>query len=115
MLLLPHPRFLKRDAGFYRLPDRAVLHLDAGLPRDAVLLPVANRLRTATEQIGVELELITGPPDHPRLAIRAHQSTAAPDNLEGYALEIGAKGIVLHYREVGGLRAGVATLRQLLR
>jgi hypothetical protein len=92
-----------------------VLHLDAGLPRDAVLLPVAERIRAVGEEIGVEVEVVTGPPKHPRLAIRAFQSTAAPDHPEGYTLIIGPRGVVLHYRETGGLRAGVATLRQLLR
>src|SRR3954468_22679345 len=126
MQLLPHPRFLKREAGFYRLPERAVLHLDAGLPVDVVLLPVAERLREGMRAVGVGLEVITGPPEHPRLAMRAIQSTAAPDKLDGYVLEIGAKGMLLQYREgggglfwmfgeVGGLRAGVATLRQLMR
>ena len=84
--LLPYPRSLKRQPGFYTLPRRAVLHLDAGLPRDTVLLPMAARLQAAAEAIGVELEVVTGPPEHPRLAIRALQSTAAPDHAEGYAL-----------------------------
>jgi hexosaminidase len=113
--LLPYPRSLKRQPGFYTLPKQAVLHLEAELPRDEVLLPVAARLQAVAEGIGVGLDAITGPPEHPRLAIRAIQSTAAPDNAEGYALIIGAQGVTMHYREVGGLRAAVATLRQLLR
>jgi len=92
-----------------------VLHLDAGLPRDTVLLPVAARLQSAAEAIGVALEVVTGPPEHPRLAIRAIQSTAAPDHAEGYALLIGAQGVTIHYRREAGLRAAAATLRQLLR
>jgi hexosaminidase len=91
-----------------------VLHLDAGLPRETVLLPVAERLQSAAEAINVGLELVTGPPEHPRLAIRAIQSTVAPDHAEGYALMIGAQGVTIHYRQEGGLRAAVATLRQLL-
>jgi hexosaminidase len=113
--LLPYPRSVERAPGFYLLPKRAVLHLDAGLPRDTTLLPVAARLQAAAEGAGVVLEAVTGPPDHPRLAIRARRSNAAPDHAEGYALMIGAQGVVLHYRQAGGLRAGVATLRQLLR
>ena len=101
--------------GFYHLPRQAVLHLDAGLPRETVLLPLAERLQSAAEDAGVELELVTGPAAHPRLAIRAIQSRAAPAHPEGYALNVESKGIIIHYREEGGLRAAVATLRQLLR
>jgi hypothetical protein len=79
------------------------------------MLPLAKRIKTTAEEIGVELELISGSPQHPRLAIRAYQSTAAPDHSEGYSLQIGSGGVVIHYRETGGLRAGTATLRQLLR
>jgi len=113
--LLPCPRSIKRQPGFYTLPPRAVLHLDAGLPRDTVLLPLSARLQSAAAASGVALEVVTGPPEHPRLAIRAIQSTAAPDHAEGYALMIGAGGVTIHYRQEGGLRAAVATLRQLLR
>ena len=111
--LLPYPRSLTRLPGSYTLPQRAVLHLDAGLPRKTVLLPTAARLQSAAAEIGVELEVVTGPPAHPRLAIRAVQSTAAPDHAEGYALIVGAHGVTIHYRQEGGLRAAVATLRQL--
>jgi hexosaminidase len=113
--LLPHPRSLRREPGFYVLPKRAVVHLDAALPRETTLLPVATRLQAAADAIGVGLEMVAGPPEHPRLAIRVLQSNAAPDHAEGYALTIGAQGVTLLYRQAGGLRAGVATLRQLLR
>jgi hypothetical protein len=89
--------------------------LEAGLPRDQVLLPIAARLQSAAEGIGVRLEVVTGPPEHPRLAMRAIQSTAAPDHAEGYGLIIDAQGVTIHYRQEGGLRAAVATLRQLMR
>jgi hypothetical protein len=89
--------------------------LEAGLPRDEVLLPIAARLQSAAEGIGVRLEVVTGPPEHPRLAMRAIQSTAAPDHAEGYGLIIDAQGVTIHYRQEGGLRAAVATLRQLMR
>src|SRR6266536_1676302 len=111
MLLLPHPRSLKRQAGIYTLPERGALHLDA----EGVRLHVAERLQVIAEEMGVELETVTGPPQHPRLAIRAFQGAAAPAQPEGYALVVGARGVALQYRDAGGLRAGVATLRQLLR
>jgi hypothetical protein len=97
------------------LPQQAVLHLEAELPRDRVLLPIAARLRSAAEGIGVWLEVVTGPPEHPRLAMRAIQSTEAPNHPEGYSLIIGEQGVTIHYRQEGGLRAAVATLRQLMR
>lgn len=115
MNLLPYPRFLERHEGFYRLPARGVLHLDPALPRDHVLLPLAKGLQSAAEAAGAELELISGPPKHPRLAVRAFRSAAAPDRPEGYTLVVGSRNVAIHYRQEGGLRAGVATLRQLLR
>jgi hexosaminidase len=113
--LLPHPRFLKRHTGFFLLPVDSVLHLDSTLPRDSVLLPCAERLKTAAAAVGVKLELVTGPAAHPRLAIRAFQSESAPNHPEGYVLTVAARGVALAYREAGGLRAGIATLRQLFR
>ena len=115
MNLLPYPRSLKRRPGSYALPARAVLHLEPSLPRDVVLLPIAERLQSAAHAAGVALSLVTGPPAHPELAIRASRNSAAPAHPEGYALTIGSGGIVLDYREAGGLRAGIANLRQLLR
>jgi hypothetical protein len=72
-------------------------------------------LQSVAEAIGVELEVVTGLAEHPRLAIRALKSTSAPEHAEGYALIISARGVAIHYRQEGGLRAAVATLRQLLR
>lgn len=115
MPLLPHPRSLKRASGVLLLPARAVLHLDAGLPRDTVMLPVARRLSEAAEDAGIELELATGPAEHPRLAIQAAPGERAPNHPEGYALRIHSHGVLIEYRAPAGLRAGVATLRQLLR
>src|SRR5439155_10270893 len=96
--LLPHPRELRRQAGFYSLPERAVLYLEPGLPRDTALLPIAARLKRAAAEAGVELELVTGQPRHPRLAIAALRSGAAPAQPDGYSLTINARGVVIHYR-----------------
>jgi Glycosyl hydrolase family 20, domain 2 len=106
--LLPYPRSLKREAGTFVLPARAALHLDATLPSDTVLLPVAERLQSAAVAVGAELELITGPLKHPRLAIRAGINANAPKGNAGYSLEINARGITLGYHDEEGLRAGVA-------
>ncbi len=113
--LLPCPRSLRLGAGSYTLPKNAVLHLDPALPRDSVLLPVAERLQAAAAEAGVSLELVSGPPRHPRLAIRAARSSEAPAEAEGYRLDVTKTGVLIRYRTEGGLRAGVATLRQLLR
>lgn len=80
-----------------------------------MLLPVAERIQSAAKAASVELELITGPAKHPRLAIRAFANSSAPKQPGGHTLEISKGGISIGYREVEGLRAGVATLRQLLR
>ncbi|HVV01169.1 MAG TPA: glycoside hydrolase family 20 zincin-like fold domain-containing protein [Verrucomicrobiae bacterium] len=112
--LLPCPRFVARYAGYFLLPSRAALHLAPDLPREGVMLPVAEQLRGAAANAGIELELITGPASHPRLAIRAYRSSAAPSQPEGYQLDIKSSGVAIHYRDEGGLRAAFATLRQLL-
>ena len=113
--LLPYPRFLSRQSGNYVLPARAALYLEASLPRETVLLPVAERLQIAARDAGVELELITGPKNHTRLSIRALPEHGAPNRAGGYALTVDAKGIRIGYHDDEGLRAAVATLRQLLR
>jgi hypothetical protein len=48
-------------------------------------------------------------------AIRVLRSPSAPAKPEGYALTIDRGGVVIAFREPGGLRAASATLRQLLR
>lgn len=115
MKLLPYPRSLKRHAGAYTIPTHAALYLEPSLPRDTVLLPVAERLQTAARNAGVELELITGPAKHPKLAIRAFTNPNAPRQPGGHTLEIASRGVSIGYHNEEGLRAGVATLRQLLR
>ena len=112
---LPYPQSVERSGGTFQLPKLCALHLDASLDRDGVMLPVAERLQAVAEEAGVALELITGKPSHPRLSIRALESSAAPAEPDGYLLRIEAMGVQLHYRQTGGLHAGVATLRQLLR
>ncbi len=89
--------------------------METALPRDQVLLPLASRLQSAAELAGTRLELITGPAKHPRLTISAAQSNDAPEQPDGYTLSITKEGIRIQYRQEGGLRAAVATLRQLLR
>ena len=113
--LIPCPRSLRLHEGIYTLPENAVLHMDPSLPRSEVMLPISERLRMSAAEAGVQLEVVTGPAGHPRLAIRATQDGAAPDHSEAYVLEVSKRGIKIGYKDAGGLRAAVATLRQLLR
>ncbi|MCW5553159.1 MAG: family 20 glycosylhydrolase [Verrucomicrobiae bacterium] len=113
--LLPAPRSLRLTGGSFTLPARGVLHLDAALPRDTVLLPLAGRLQSAAQGAGVALELVTGPAKHPRLAVRAVLNRSISAHAERYALTISRRGVLIQCHTVGGLRAGVATLRQMLR
>ena len=43
------------------------------------------------------------------------RSNSAPDHPEGYAITINRKGVRIEFRETAGLRAAMATMRQLLR
>ena len=113
--LLPYPQSLVRQSGTYILPKNPVLYLEPSLPRDTVLLPVAQRLQTGAFVAGADLELVTGPKDHPRLAIQARQGGLSPSRLSAYALSITPRRISLDYQDVEGLHAGVSTLRQLFR
>jgi hypothetical protein len=111
--LLPFPRSLRRRPGFFTLPSDGLIFLPADLPRDHVLLPLLERMQQTVAEVGAQLSGITGPRDHPRVVIRASLSPKAP--AQGYLLEISATGVAILYRDVPGLRAAIATLRQLIR
>ena len=55
------------------------------------------------------------PKQKPLAAIKVALTNSAPKHPEGYALTISKGGIEIFSREASGLRAAVATLRQLLR
>jgi hypothetical protein len=65
------------------------------------------------------LKLLRGtfmlPRRKPLGTIKVIRTNAAPNHPEGYTLTISKRGIEISFRETGGLRAAVATLRQLLR
>jgi hexosaminidase len=65
------------------------------------------------------LKLLRGilnlPKQKPFAAIKVVRSNSAPDNPEGYGLTISKTGIEISFRQTGGLRAGLVTLRQILR
>ena len=129
--LLPCPRSLKLCPGMFTLPKRAIIHFD---PNDATLLPIVKRLQTDAKEIGVELILgsarasravssaLAGhiivrrtknlPTDEASVGTR--EGARAPRS-ESYTLTIDKNGIQILFREIGGLRAAAATLRQILR
>ena len=90
--LLPCPRLLKILRGTFTLSERRP--------------PVRRSAGVPIGRAGSE----TGVP-----AISFRPSNSAPNHPEGYALTISQNGIEIAFREAGGLRAAVATLRQLLR
>ncbi|HEU5125705.1 MAG TPA: family 20 glycosylhydrolase [Verrucomicrobiae bacterium] len=71
---------------------------------------VAKRL----QDFGIELVLQSSASAN-NVAIRAVQSNSAPPQPESYTLTIEKRGIEIHFRDLAGWRAAVATLRQLLR
>ena len=122
-------------AGSFTLPARATLQLDGSLrPNEA--RPIVKRLQAATEEIGVELisrsAAVSKAPAAARpiggasvlarrlvssLAPPAAAGSANPAGLQSefYTLTIDRRGVLIEFRDVGGLHAAVATLRQLLR
>ena len=115
MNLLPFPRSLRRAEGHYTLPADATLRLDPSLDRGTVLVPTWRRLREVLAPHGVALELTLATGPRAAVQIDASRHDSAPDHPEGYTMRISPKGILVRYREPGGLRAAGATLRQLVR
>lgn len=105
--LLPHPRQLRLAGGVFLLPKRASLQ---SAPADAQPL---ERLHTALAALGVELTQLK--PDAGGASVRASRVSTRSPRPEFYTLTITRTGITIRYAELPGLRAAVATLRQLLR
>jgi hexosaminidase len=119
--LLPAPRSLILRPGSFVLPRRATLHLDAALKPDEARA-IARRLQFAVKLIWegrhVAVPKSGSPTRQPsRQTIRAIRTSRrnVPPHPEGYVLTISRSGIEVLFRETGGLRAAVATLRQLPR
>ncbi|MDB6065960.1 MAG: N-acetyl-beta-hexosaminidase [Pedosphaera sp.] len=115
MNLLPHPRSLRCKTGTFVLPAHAGLWFAPDLAFDTILLPAAERIQAAAGNMDVDLQLVIGTAKPAQLAIRTFQSERAPAHPSGYFLDISVRGVTLGYRDEEGLRAGVATLRQLFR
>jgi hexosaminidase len=88
--LLPFPRSLKTLRGTFTLPKEVGVQ---------ALACSGNTLKR-------ELQ---------RATIKVVRTQSAPNYPEGYALTISKTGIEISFRDTGGLRAALATLRQLLR
>jgi len=114
--LLPCPRSLKLLRGTFTLPKRLAMQFDRSLSPDVAVV-IARRLQPVTGEIGVEL-LSEGralrAPNFPA-NIRASWNSALRNHAEEYTLAINPHGVLIEYREIGGLHAAVVTLRQLLR
>jgi len=117
--LLPYPCSLKFLRGTFTLPKHARLRFNPTLSlTDANA--IVKRLQVVGEEIGVKFNL-------PRSSRRKEAQTgkseievslltsAATAKAESYTLTISKNGIEISFREMAGLRAATATLRQLLR
>jgi hexosaminidase len=129
MNLLPTPRSLKRRAGSLLLPGNVTLELDTSL-RPVVARAITARLQTWSDGLQSGKVVITqtrrggdGRPADIR-AVRIPASNRPLANAgrlkpelqaEFYTLTIDPRGMLIEFHEVPGLRAAVATLRQLLR
>jgi hexosaminidase len=120
MNLLPCPRVLKRGSGYCRLPDRVALALDASIGPELVRA-IVGRLRSVwsggyrpgVETCTIQLRPVADRSPEPGICARRNRSAAFhPD---GYRLTIDRRGVRLEFGDNGGLLAGIATLRQLLR
>ncbi len=78
------------------------------MPSHLALLPHPRALKRRAGKLIL-------PKRKPLDAIQVIRTDAAPNQPEGYALEISSNGVKIKFREAGGLRAAAATLRQLLR
>jgi hexosaminidase len=116
--LLPHPRFVERRPGWCHLPGRAVLELDAALPKE-IAASVAARLNNVAKEAGIELSMhapTKKTKDAGRKAIvRMRRGHSLQEHAQAYTLEIGRDGVEVEFSDEGGLHAATATIRQLLR
>ncbi len=115
--LLPLPRSIKLGAGSLLLPKRLGLILDPALPVSTAAA-LTERLQSAAKANGLLMH--SSPPTPrdsqmavPQIHLRLDPQPSKPG--EYYTLNIERQGILLASPTPAGLRAGVATLRQLLR
>lgn len=112
MNLVPYPRSLRKTAGFFKLPASIALHFDR------IDLAAAGRLQTAIESTGCRVTITTGSTNDRNIAIHCRRGPL--NGFSPYHLSIRKSEITLLYDRADdptndGLRAGIATLRQLFR
>ena len=114
--LLPLPRSVKLGKGSFLLPKRVWLQLDPAVP-EADAVAVAERLQSAGQSLGVGIHAVITPPglSAPPAGIQCVLKPFLHQSAEFYTLKISRRGVQIACREPAGLRAAVATLRQLLR
>lgn len=105
--LLPRPRTLKIRRGSFTLPTKGA-DLISGSARAA--RAVFSTLAEHGNTVGIRTAKIATD----QAAVAAREGACAPLP-EFYTLIISKTGIEISFRETGGLRAAMATLRQLLR
>lgn len=128
MNLLPTPRSLKRRAGSLILPRQCLVELDRSLNRyDA--LSLLQRLRTWNDGLAANKQTLAlrtrraGEKRAAQIIIALSSAIKLPAALqrnpelltEAYQLEIDSTVVRIESQTVSGLRAAVATLRQLWR
>ncbi len=112
MNLLPYPRSLRRLGGECDLAGGLSLRLDpAGLSPESERA-IRNRLGPLTSGANIPNRRPARRHAAPSLHAKRNGALQRPDE---YALEISAAAICIEFGEEGGLRAAVATLRQLRR
>lgn len=115
MNLVPFPRSLQRRSGVFNLPTECSIHFPGGAD-----LPVALRLQAAARLASSNLTITTGSVIPAKAAIVCRKRTSPSKHPSAYELSIRKSGITITYGESDdftqdGLRAAIATLRQLLR
>jgi hexosaminidase len=113
--LVPFPRWLRRHAGFFNLPIAGGIHFTAGAD-----LPVALRLQEAIHRTGSNLTITAGSTIPANAVVVCRSRTGDFSGASSYELLISKSRITIEYGQSDdatqdGLRAGIATLRQLLR
>ncbi|MFO1487737.1 MAG: glycoside hydrolase family 20 zincin-like fold domain-containing protein [Verrucomicrobiota bacterium] len=110
IILLPKPKSLKKRSGQFRIPPAVSLTMASPGPASA-LKGVRQRLQASFNAVGVRL---TPRPsgNAAELSLRQQPDLKRPG---GYELAVHPQGIAVHYFDLPGLHAAVATVRQLLR
>ena len=112
-LLLPTPRQIQPQEGFFPLAGRKLILLDA--PQPQLLRSAAARLQGALGKLGLDWQQTAStavPADRIGLTLRVAPERAPYP--QGYRLHIGPAGVVVEGHEPEGVFYGACTLVQLI-